>query len=144
MNLKSLTIAGMFVAASSLMAWQGHGMHGNMRMYNPSTETTVKGVVEDVTNPSRGRMAGTHLSVKTTEGLTTVALGPSSFIASSGFSFAKGDTVEITGSKVSMGGKEWIIAREVVKEGKTLTLRDKDGNPKWAGKMMGKGAAASQ
>jgi hypothetical protein len=136
--------AGILAVATSLMAQQGPGM--NMRMYNPSTEKTIKGVIEDVTAASRGSMMmmGTHLSVKTADGLATVALGPASFISSSGFKFAKGDSVEITGSQVTMGGEEWIIAREVTKDGKTLTLRDKDGNPKWAGGMMGRGAPKSQ
>ncbi|HVY94413.1 MAG TPA: hypothetical protein VHA14_16745, partial [Bryobacteraceae bacterium] len=62
----------------------------------------------------------------------------------SGFKFAKGDSVEITGSKVTMNGEEWIIAREVTKDGKTLTLRDKDGNPKWSGGMMGRGSGMAR
>ncbi len=134
---------GILAVAASLLAQQGPGM--NMRMYNPSTEKTIKGVIEDVTAASRGSMMmGTHLSVKTADGLATVALGPASFISSSGFKFAKGDSVEITGSQVTMGGAEWIIAREVIKDGKTLTLRDKDGNPKWAGGMMGRGGRVGQ
>ena len=144
MKLQLLALASGIVAiAASLTAQQRGGM--NMRMYDPSTEKTIQGVVEDVTSQSRGpMMMGTHLSVKTADGLATVALGPAAFITSSGFKFEKGDSVEITGSKVTMSGEEWIIAREVIKNGKTLTLRDKNGNPKWAGGMMGRGAATSQ
>ena len=145
MSTRSLSfVAVIFATAASLMPAQGPGMHRNMRMYNPSTETTIKGTVDDVTNPSRGAMMGTHLSVRTAEGVATVALGPANFIASSGFSFAKGDAVEVVGSKLTMGGKEWIVAREVAKDGKTLLLRDKDGNPKWGRSMMGRGAAPTQ
>lgn len=107
-------------------------------MYNPATETTVKGSVEDFTQGARGMMMGTHLTVKTAEGETQVMLGPTQFIADKGFSFAKGDQVEITGSKITMGGVEWLIAREVIKDGKTLTLRDKSGKPEWSGGMMGR------
>ena len=41
--------------------------------------------------------------------------------------------MEVTGSKVTVSGKEYVVAREVVKDGKTLTLRDKTGIPAWAG-----------
>jgi len=103
------------------------------RWYDPTTETTIKGNIEQVTQPSRGQMAGMHLFVKTDERTTEVALGPSAFVGGKWFSFAKGDAVEVTGSKLTLSGKEYIIAREVVKDGKTLTLRDKNGIPEWAG-----------
>ncbi len=60
------------------------------------------------------------------------------FVSDKGFSFAKGDAVEVTGSKVTLTGKEYVIAREVVKDGKTLTLRDKNGIPEWAGQGKGR------
>lgn len=110
------------------------------RMYDPATETIVKGNVDQVTQPSRGRMSGTHLFVKA-DGMTTeVALGPSAFVSGQGFSFAKGDAVEVTGSKVTQSGKEYVIAREVIKDGKTLTLRDKNGIPAWAGRRQQRNA----
>ena len=59
-------------------------------------------------------------------------LGPSNFIADKGFSFAKGDEVEVTGSKVTVGGGESLIAREITKGGKTLVLGDKTGKPEWS------------
>jgi hypothetical protein len=37
-----------------------------------------------------------------------------------------------------MGAMEFVTAREVVKDGKTLTLRDKTGTPQWAGSGMGR------
>jgi hypothetical protein len=82
-------------------------------------------------------MMGTHLTVKAGDETREIALGPSKFIAGKGFSFSKGDSVEVTGSKVTMGGTGYVIAREVIKDGKTLTLRDKSGTPQWAGSGMG-------
>ena len=114
------------------------------RMYDPATETTLKGTVEAVTQPTRGRMMGTHLTVKAGEESRDVMLGPSKFITSKGFTFVKGDSVDIAGSKVTMDGKEYVIAREVVKDKKTLTLRDKNGVPEWAGSAMGRGMGKSQ
>jgi DNA/RNA endonuclease YhcR with UshA esterase domain len=111
------------------------------RLYNPATEVTVKGTVEKVTYPKRGQapgMAGMHLFVKSNGEVHQVALGPSKFVSSKGFTFEPGDTVEVTGSKVTVSGKEYVIAREVTKNGKTLTLRDKNGIPEWAGQGGGK------
>ena len=124
-----------FLAALSASA-QSPG--NRSRLYDPATETTIKGNVDRVTQPSRGRMSGTHLFVKTDAMTMEVALGPSVFISDKSFSFAKGDAVEVTGSKVTLSGKEYIIAREIVKDGKTLTLRDKNGIPAWAGRGKGK------
>ena len=130
----------------------GQGQHRGMGMYNPSSVTTIKGTVEDVQqgmmqqgqmgNQSQmGRMSngngssqmgGTHLVVKTHSGSMTVMLGPSSFLNQKNFNVSKGDKVEVTGSKVSFGNSNAIIARKVKANGKTLTLRDKNGIPEWS------------
>jgi len=110
--------------------------HGGMKMapYEVSTEATITGTVEDVLQPQRGRMMGTHLVVKTSAETIEVHVGPSNFVSGKGFTFAKGDSVQVVGSKVTIEGKEALIAREVTRGGKTLTLRDKTGRPLWAGR----------
>ncbi len=101
-------------------------------IYDPKTETTVKGSVEEVTQQTGKRgWSGTHLMLKTGSGNLEVHVGPARYISEQGFSFAKGDQIEVTGSKVTVSGKEALIAREIKKEGKTLRLRDEQGFPKW-------------
>jgi hypothetical protein len=39
----------------------------------------------------------------------------------------------MTGSRITVFGKEYLMAQEVVKDGKTLTLRDKNGIPERVG-----------
>lgn len=134
--------AGLVLSAFVVLA-QGPGPGKPMRMYDPATETKVTGIVEEVTQQTHGGMMGTHLTLKTESAVKTAVLGPSNFIASKGFSFAKGDSVAVTGSKVTMNGAEYIVAREVEKNGKVLVLRDKTGRPEWAG-TMGRGGAAKQ
>jgi len=51
------------------------------------------------------------------------------------FDFAKGDKLEITGSKAKMEGTDVILAREIVKGDNTLVIRDKDGTPAWTWMM---------
>jgi len=136
--VKGINLAAGILLSVALASAQGPNGRKNMRMYNPATETTLKGTIEAVTQPTRGQMMGMHLTVKAGDETREVMLGPSNFIASKDFSFAKGDSVEVTGSKVTMGGAEYVIAREVVKDGKTLTLRDNSGTPQWAGRGRGR------
>jgi hypothetical protein len=97
-------------------------------------EATYKGTVEEVTQHARVGMprTGTHLSLKSDDQILDVHLGPTDFVAAQQMTFAKGDQIEVTGSKVKFGDGEAIIAREVKKGDKTLTLRDARGVPKWS------------
>jgi hypothetical protein len=112
-------------------------------MYDPATETRIKGTVEEVKQATCGRMMGTHVVLKSGEESAEVMVGPSTFITGKGFSFATGDSLEVTGSKITMNGAGYIIAREVVKNGKSLTLRDRGGKPQWSGIGMGPCAAVN-
>jgi DNA/RNA endonuclease YhcR with UshA esterase domain len=119
------------LAAGLVVAQSGQrGMHN----YNPQTETSVSGTIQEITeHPGHRGGTGMDLTLKTEQGPVNIFVGPTWFITKQGFSFAKGDAVEITGSKVSNNGQEGIIAREIKKSGKTLTLRQASGRPMWAG-----------
>lgn len=139
---QAILLAGILAAQNP--APQNMMPQNMMRTYDPATETTLKGTVEEVKLVQHGRMmTGTHLMVKTGDETKEVMLGPSNFVTRKGFTFAKGDSIELTGSRISMGDAEYVLAREVVKNGKTLTLRAKNGVPKWAGMKMGGSAPAN-
>lgn len=105
-----------------------------MRNYDSSTETTVKGTVEEVKQVSgRHGWNGTHLMLKTEAGQMEVHVGPSAYITAQGFSFAQGDQVEVLGSKVKLGSSDALIAREIKQGDKTLVLRNAQGIPQWSG-----------
>lgn len=132
MKGKIFTIAVSVLFMSPVLAY-GQGT-GNARNYDPGTETTVRGTVEQVKQVSgRHGWNGTHLVLKTEAGPLEVHAGPSSYLSGQGFSFAQGDGVEVLGSKVKTGDSEALIAREIKKEGKTLVLRNAQGVPQWAG-----------
>jgi hypothetical protein len=48
-----------------------------------------------------------------------------------GITFAKGEQISFTGSKVKGEESEVILAREIVKGADTWTLRDAKGSPVW-------------
>ncbi len=122
----------------SLVAAKSPNPHRAMRMYDPATEVTFNGTIQEVKlmNHHGMMVTGMHLVVKTDDKTDEVILGPANYMTSKGFSFTKGDSIELTGSKIKIGETRYIMAREVVKRGKTLNLRDRQGVPEWRGMML--------
>ena len=108
---------------------------GQRPSYDADTVTTLRGTVASVTVvPARGgRSGGLHVTVETDGKPTDVHLGPSWFLERQGLALAKGDAVEVTGSLVQQDGATFLIAREVKKGDKQVTLRDQRGIPAWSG-----------
>ena len=146
--LTSLLAAAFLLSALTLSALaQGGGMNHGAQMppYDPKTEVTLTGTVSDIQQmmmpqappPGRGAMmagmGGVHLTLMTKDGPKDIRLGPANYLTEKNFTINKGDTLEITGSLVKMGGADAVIAREVKKGSETLVLRDKNGMPMWSG-----------
>lgn len=101
--------------------------------YDPATETTFKGVVQELklVPPSGGKPV-VYLVMKSSPDPAQVFLCPKKFLDDMGIEFKPDDAIEVTGSKVKQDGADLTLAREVVvKSGETLTLRFKDGKPAW-------------
>ncbi len=60
-----------------------------------------------------------------------VFFGPRSFLDDRGIQLKTGDSLRVVGSRVKSNGCDIILAREVSHDGKTVTVRDKDGKPRW-------------
>ena len=100
--------------------------------YDASTETKMKGTVEDLKIPEKGHEKEiVHLVMKNGDQTLDIYLCPKSFIDEMGITFSKGDEISFTGSKITLGGSEMMLAREVVKGQDTLVLRDDKGKPVW-------------
>ncbi len=125
----------LLLGSSESFSQQGRGQGVRGRTYNPATVETISGRIDEVVfvKGGRGRSAqGVHLALSTTGGSIEAHLGPASFVDGK-MTFAKGDTVMIVGSRMTMGGRDAIIAKTVTKGGTVLTLRNDDGTPLWAG-----------
>jgi hypothetical protein len=95
---------------------------------------TVSGEVVSVDKiTDQGTDYGASLTLKAGKETIQVYLGPGWFLAKQGLSFAPQDQVEITGSQITSQGKPALIAAQVIKGDKSLTLRDLAGLPAWAG-----------
>jgi hypothetical protein len=105
------------------------------RYYDADAVTTLRGTVTAVTVvPARGgRAGGSHLALESDGKVIDVHLGPSWFLDRQGLALAKGDSVEVTGSLVEQNGTTFLIARELKKGAKVVTLRDERGVPAWSG-----------
>jgi hypothetical protein len=104
----------------------------NRPKYDLTTETKMKGTVEEVRLPPTGNAKEiTHLLVKTGAEVIDVYLCPKSFLDDMGVSFSKGEEIALTGSRIKQGEAELILGREVVKGADTLVLRDDKGKPVW-------------
>lgn len=122
-SLLSLLLAG------SLLAAQPAGRKKAPRAYDPATEVTQTGTVEAVDDGARG---GTHVTLKTSSAACDVHLGPTAYLRKIGLSVAKGDTLEVTGSKITDRGADAVLARTVKKGGAVYELRNKEGIPHWS------------
>ena len=105
--------------------------------YDRSTETTVKGTVEELklVPPSGGKPVA-YLLEKTgpdkDKDTVQIFLCPKKFLDDIGVAFKADDAIQVTGSKVKQDGADLILAREiVVKSGDTLIFRFPDGKPVW-------------
>lgn len=98
--------------------------------YDTSTEAKFKGTIEELKLPPKDKDIA-HITIKSGTDTFDLYLCPKSFIDDMGVSFAKGDEVAFTGSKIKQGDADMILAKEVVKGTDTLVLRDDKGNPVW-------------
>ena len=129
-----LGVLGVAVFAATGPSVFGQGKGSAVPNYEPSTEATFKGTVEQVKEVDHAgyRGKGLHVTLKTAEGTFDVHLGPASYVTKE-ITVAPGDQLEVVGSKVKSDGAESIIARTVKKGDKTATLRNSKGVPLWSG-----------
>jgi len=100
--------------------------------YDLQTEMKAKGSVEEVDMVSLGaRKDFTELIVKSGDDQLHVYVCPKPFEDEMGISFAKGDEIAVTGSRVKRDASDVILARELVKGTDTLMFRDGKGKPVW-------------
>ncbi len=114
-----------------LFLWSGAAAQ-NTPKYDSATETKLKGTVDEVKQvPSAKGEPAIHLMVRSGSDVLEVYLCPNAFLQEMEMAFAKGDQVEVTGSKVKVGDAQVILAKDVTKGNDTLVLRDKNGAPVW-------------
>jgi hypothetical protein len=74
-----------------------------------------------------------HFTLESEGQALDVHLGPTWYLEREGLELSKGDPVEVTGSVVDTDDDRFLVARELKKGAKVLTLRDERGVPVWSG-----------
>jgi hypothetical protein len=139
LSIVTLGLTADSFAQRGAMKWKGSGGWGPgtpyNRMYDPAKVETISGTVESVGTavPMKGMYAAATLTVKTDKETIAVHLGPEWYIGRLDTKIAKGDAIEVKGSRVTFADKPAIIAAEVKKGDSVLALRDSAGIPVWSG-----------
>lgn len=127
---KSALLLGLTFLPLSILAQKAQ--ETSAPRYNVQAETKMKGTVEEIKLPPKGKEKEiVHLLVKTAADTADVYVCPESFLETMGMSFSKGDELGLTGSRVKQGESDLILAREIVKGSDTFVLRDGKGSPVW-------------
>jgi hypothetical protein len=128
---RSLQTTALTAAMVVVQAWPMSGP-ASAPKYDVATESKMKVIVEELKLPAKGNEKEVaHLMVKSGSETLDIYLCPKSFLDDMGATYAKGDEVTVTGSKIKQEGGDLILAREVVKGPDTLLLRDDKGKPVW-------------
>ncbi len=139
---KTVVFASLLLASGPAVLAQPNGPGGGRpgshygRMYDPKTVETTSGEITNIEliTSMRGVSPGVHLTLKTDKGeLLAVHLGPQRYLDEQPVKVAKGDKVQVRGSRIMVQDKPALIAAEVTKNGQTLHLRDETGVPAWGG-----------
>lgn len=131
-SLKALFVIGTILVLSlTMLSAQRTGSQTIGQKYDLTTETKLKGTIEEV-KVIPGPSEGIHLMLKSGTETSFIHVAPETFLKEMDVSFDKGDTVEVLGSKIKVDGQDEVLAREITKNGNQLTLRDKKGMPIWS------------
>lgn len=129
-NLRFLIVSAIFCLSTTLVfaqAKQDKGYYG--KMFDPKTIETVSGKVILVEKTENGK--NIVLETEPAKDKINVHLGPDFFLDKQEVQVQATDKVTITGSKVMIDGKLYIIASELKKGDKTVIIRDAKGFPAW-------------
>lgn len=105
---------------------------------SPWELSTVTGrVIQQDQAPPTAESPGLTLTLRTSEGERTVYLGPRWFLDRIGFNLSPGETVNIIGFTIPLGGpeeeeEEPVVAQRIAaQDGRQWSLREPDGEPIW-------------
>lgn len=134
--MKTWHVIVLIIALAAIVpvfAAQGSDNKETVPKYDPSTEATFKGTVDEVRdrNCPVSRGMGSHILLKTGDTTIEVHIAPTKFVKDYEVVFEKGDQIEVIGSKVKFEGVDTIFAREIRRGNDTFVFRDKDGKPIW-------------
>jgi hypothetical protein len=108
-------------------AGQAFGMIGFGPAYDAEHEITLGGSIQEiVTRRESGIPAGVHVLVSGSRGVVDVHLGPL-VSAETKAALRVGAPVEIVGAMMLLKGKNYLLARQITVDGRTIRIRSERG-----------------
>jgi hypothetical protein len=125
--LSGLLFAILAVPLSATTKAEPHPARGFVKSYNAAHEVTVNGTVQQVvTKRTRGSMAGMHLLVAGSQGMVDAHVG--SFLTKdTREALHMGLPIQIVGAMEQLHGKQYLMARQLIFGGRTVTVRSRTG-----------------
>lgn len=125
-------IARLSVGVSAIVLLTGSLYAQTPRVkYDPAAETTVKATIVAVETRETADGLDLVLLIDASGEELRVYAGPVMFVANSNVYYQCHDELTIIGTRVTFETGSWMLAREILKGGKTLQLRDSKGVPVW-------------
>ncbi len=130
--LTGLLLAILAIPLGAATAPKSHPGQGFGPAYDAAHETTLNGTIQEVvTKHTVGSPAGMHMLVTGPQGIVDAHLGP--FLSKqTREALQAGMPVQIVGASVSLHGKEYFLARQMIFGGRTVTIRNAKGLPVFA------------
>ena len=134
-TIKALSGAAMLMAcALPLTAVSAQdSAAAKIRTYDAASAVSLTGVsIIRVDTLKRGDDSSISALLSSGTDSISAMIGPVTFLMSNSLTLAAGDVIDISGSRLTMGGKPALIATEIKKGETRIVLRDKaTGAPAW-------------
>ena len=121
------------VGASSVLSQQPKGVPGEIPKFDVKKEVQIRGTIQEVKNyscPVTGTV-GTHLALRTSDGLIEVHVAAAKFLQDYGIHFTANDEVVMIGTKGSYQGSPAFLPRIIMIGNNSYFVRGTDGKPLW-------------
>lgn len=126
-SFRRVSATALIVLLASMVGIAGTALN---LVYDKSAEVKVTGVIDEV---KTGVDNSVCLTLKSGKGTLEVLVGPEKFLKEMEITFAKGDTIQVVGSPVTVDDNAYLLAREVARNNDVMTMRDEQGKPVWVG-----------
>ncbi len=134
-TIKALSAAAMLVACALPLttAAAQDSAAAKSRSYDAAAAVSLTGVsIVRVDTLRQGENTSVSALLLSGTDSITAMIAPVTFLSSNSLTLAAGDVIDISGSKMTMGGRPMLVATEIKKGETKLVLRDKaTGAPAW-------------
>jgi hypothetical protein len=124
----ALSIVGFAPSARGQSSTAANATDPIAPIYDATKETKIQGTIQQIVAVKTG-VAGAHLIIATQNGAVDAHLGASPGADAKRLGLSVGQSVEVTGMMAVIGGSSVFLARTLVVDSRTITLRSEHGIP---------------